>query len=109
MRYGLFDAARMNAYFGSLADSNGAKGSPGLVTLGAEYHTEGLTNTSTFLGCYAEGRETDAGTCEFYGQVNCIGGTLGNSSIRQDSSAFLLEHGVATRAPLVYKNLAGAK
>ena len=109
MRYGFFDAARMNAYVGCLADGNGAKGIPGLVRLGAEYHTEGETNTSTFVGCYAEGRSTDEGTCEFYGQVNCIGGTLGNSNIRQDSSAFILEHGVASRAPLVYKNLAGAK
>jgi len=109
MRYGFFDAARMNVYVGCLADGNGAKGIPGLVTLGAEYHTEGDSNSSTFLGCYTEGRLTDAGTCEFYGQVNCIGGTLGNSTIRQHSSAFLLEHGVASRAPLVYMNYQGTK
>ena len=57
-----------------------------------------------FINCWSE----DGGPpSEFEGQVTIISGKIGGNPqyMTSDSSAFILEHGVATRAPLVYKNL----
>lgn len=102
-RYGFFDGTRLNTYLGCHAEGNGA---PGLKPpigggTGSEYHTEHEANSSTFISCYAEGNRN---LSEFKGQVNIIGGAIGQSYITADSTAFSLLNGVAARAPFVYQN-----
>jgi hypothetical protein len=96
-RYGFFDKTRMNTYIGCHAEGNKV-----------EYHTEGSTpppdpsyNSSVFVGCYAEG---NGDRCELYGDVTVIGGAIGDTNTIKNSTAFILEHGVASRAPIVYHN-----
>jgi hypothetical protein len=113
-RYGFFDATRQNTYLGCLAYVNGAPGIrlPAPGETGSEYHTEGETNTSTFIGCYAEGGDVNDiryHPSQFYGPVTIIGGTIGANYISEDSTCFILEGaGRASRAPLIYENTRAA-
>ena len=97
-RAGFYDATFGNTYLGCHAEANA----------GPNYITEGDSNSSVFINCW---NETGSPPSQFKGQVTVISGSIGGSpeSMTMDSSAFILEHGVATRAPLVYRNLAGAK
>jgi hypothetical protein len=96
-RYGFFDKTRVNTYIGCHAEGNSV-----------EYHTEGSLpapasgyNSSTFVGCYAEG---NGDRCEFYGDVTVIGGAIGDTNVKKDSTVFILEHGVASHSPYKYNN-----
>jgi hypothetical protein len=97
-RGGFYDATFGNTYIGCHAEAN----------TGPNYRTEQLSNASVFINCWSESGSPPS---QFKGQVTIISGKIGGNPqyMTADSSAFILEHGVATRAPLVYKNLAGAK
>jgi hypothetical protein len=118
-RYGFYDATRMNAYIGCHSEGNGAPGLPpplgnggdGIGDTGgghgAEYHVPPLTsNTSTFVGCYAEG--SGPHSSQFRTPVTIIGGTLGNDNITDDSVCFVLDEGIAAHAPYKYSNARGS-
>lgn len=113
-RYGFFDKTRQNTYLGCLAYVNGAPGipSPAPGETGSEYHTEGEANTSTFIGCYAEGgdiNDTRYHPSQFCSPVTIIGGAIGRHYISEDSTCFILEGaGIASRAPLIYENARAA-
>lgn len=101
-RYGFHDTSRANTYVGCKAEGNGyprtlpnAEGSKG-----SEYRSDGTSNTSTFIGCYAEGGVRN----KMDGQVNVLGGTFDGSLVSEDSKAFVLQNGVASRAPFAYQN-----
>jgi hypothetical protein len=97
-RAGFYDETFGNTYLGCLGEAN----------CGPNYITKGYINASVFINCWSEGGSPPS---EFKGQVTIISGKIGGNPkyMTADSSAFILEHGVATRAPLVYKNLAGKK
>jgi hypothetical protein len=108
-RYGFFDSTRENTYISCHAEGNGAVAlGPAFPAadgaIGGEYRTEG--GSSTFIGCYAEG---NGDRCFFDGDVTVIGGAIGNSNTAKDSTVFLLEHGVASRAPVAYFNDRGRR
>ncbi len=71
---------------------------------GPNYITELDVNASVFINCWSESGSPPS---SFKGAVTIISGKIGGNPkyITEDSSAFILEHGVATRAPLVYQNL----
>ena len=107
-RYGFFDATRQNTYISCHAEGNGPlalgpKYPPADRATGSEYHTEG--GTSTLIGCYAEGGKPGEGNQGgFYGMDNIVGGTIGRNYLSEGSTAFVLETGVASRAPFKYVN-----
>jgi hypothetical protein len=103
-RYGFYDSTRQNTYIDCHAENNGSVAlGPNFPAadnaIGAEYRTEG--GSSIFIGCYAEG---NGDRCLLDGDVTVIGGTIGNNNTSKDSTVFLLEHGVASRAPMAYYN-----
>jgi hypothetical protein len=107
-RYGFFDGTRENTYINCHAEGNGPlalgpKYPPADRATGSEYHTE--SGTSTLIGCYAEGGKPGEGNQGgFYGLANIVGGTIGMNYVSEDSTAFVLETGVASRAPFQYIN-----
>jgi hypothetical protein len=92
-RSGFFDATFGNTYLGCLAEGN----------LGPNFITDLDSNASVFINCWSEAGSPPS---QFHGQPTIISGKIGGHPdyMTQDSSAFILEHGVATRAPLVYQN-----
>jgi hypothetical protein len=93
-RVGFSDETFSNTYIGCHSAYN----------TGPNYMTKGEYNASVFINCWDE---TGGPPNDFKGQVTIVSGKIGGHYMTPDSSAFILEHGVATRAPLVYKNLAG--
>jgi len=91
---GFYDATYGNTYIGCHSAYN----------KGPNYITEYESNASVFINCWSE--EGGPQRNEFHGAVTIISGKIGGNLqyMTEDSSAFILEHGVATRAPLVYKN-----
>lgn len=60
---------------------------------------------NTYIGCHLE---PDAGECELAGSDTIIGGTMTDSVYHpEDSTTFILDRGIATRAPFVYSNSRG--
>lgn len=96
-RAGFYDAAFGNTYLGCHATNN----------YGGHYITEMTSNASVFINCWSE---PGSPANRFQGAPTIISGKIGGHPdyMTLDSSAFILEHGVATRAPLVYKNFSGA-
>ncbi|MEZ4674860.1 MAG: glycosyl hydrolase family 28-related protein [Caldilineaceae bacterium] len=109
-RYGFFDSTRGNTYITCHAEANGAKGlqppigGDGVPAedggRGAEWRTEGATNSSCLVSCYAEGPHRN----ELLGQVMILGGAIGESNLTETSTCFVLEKGVASRSPYKYNN-----
>lgn len=97
-RHGFFDASRVNTYVGCHSQNN----------LGRQYRTEG-NNSSCFVGCYREDPRPpeDMLKDEFYGAVSILGGSISKDYIEPDCTAFILDQGVASRAPFVYENERG--
>jgi hypothetical protein len=91
---GFYDATFGNTYIGCHSAYN----------KGPNYRTEFDSNASVFINCWSE--EGGPKRNEFHGAVTIISGKIGGDLqyMTPDSSAFILEHGVATRAPIVYKN-----
>jgi hypothetical protein len=91
---GFFDATFGNTYIGCHSAYN----------KGPNYKTKLDSNASVFINCWSE--EGGPKRNEFKGAVTIISGKIGGNLqyMTPDSTAFILEHGVATRAPIVYKN-----
>jgi hypothetical protein len=96
-RAGFFDDTFGNTYLGCHSEGN----------IGESYITKGDVNASVFLNCWSESAKPSI----FRGAVTIISGKIGGDPeyMTKDSSAFILEHGVASRAPLVYLNREGLK
>jgi hypothetical protein len=96
-RAGFFDDTFGNTYLGCHSEGNS----------GESYITKGDINASVFLNCWSESAKPSI----FRGAVTIISGKIGGDPqyMTPDSSAFILEHGVASRAPLVYLNRRGLK
>ncbi len=89
--YGFYDQSFGNTYLMCHAEGNAT----------ANYRTEQDTNTSAFIGCYAE----NGPSCPMHGQVTIIGGFLSSAdALTQDSGAFTLGWGNMGRQPLSYRN-----
>ena len=93
-RAGFYDETFGNTYIGCHSEGN----------IGPNYITEFLSNASVFINCWSENGSPPS---RFHGAATIISGKIGGNPqyMTPGSSAFILEHGVATRAPLVYKNL----
>ncbi len=98
-RAGFYDATFGNTYIGCHSAYNN----------GPNYMTRQDVNASVFINCWSE--EGGKSQNDFKGAVTIISGKIGGDPqyMTPDSSAFILEHGVASRAPLVYKNSQGRK
>ena len=105
-RAGFYDATFGNTYLGCHTEenTNQVPGNPNREKNARDYITEADANASVFITCWSEGGDLPN---QFHGAVTIISGKIGENPkyMTDDSSAFILEHGVATRAPLVYKNL----
>ncbi len=119
-RYGIFDLTRQNTYVQCLCQNNAAVGLSAPLedprhgqSYGSNYHTESASgetpgyNSSTFIGCYSEGN-TAGRENRMFGDVCCFGGSLGESTIHEDSSCFFSEAGVAGRKHYQYHNARGS-
>jgi hypothetical protein len=96
-RTGFYDATFGNTYIGCHSDN-----SPG-----TNYITEFQSNASVFINCWSEGEVKNI----FHGPVTIISGKIGGDPayMTDDSLPFILESGIAKRAPLGYKNSQGSK
>jgi hypothetical protein len=105
-RAGFYEATFGNTYLACHAEgnTNQVPGNPNREKNARDYITEADANASVFINCWSEGGDLPN---QFHGAVTIISGKIGGNPqyMTPDSSAFILEHGVATRAPLVYQNL----
>src|SRR5260370_27934674 len=97
---GFYDATFGNTYLGCHSAYN--KGPNYITDLKVE------SNASVFINCWSETGEKPN---VFHGAPTIISGKIGGDPtyMTDDRSPFILEHGRASRAPLVYKNYRGKK